>query len=195
MVLIPFQPTTGETVGNILGFSSKRVTDFNRVSRIASQAETQSRINEDSFNQQQAEEVVKGNFGNVRLTILQRAKEDKTYDPVSAVRAVAGASEALTFPRDLRREGTLRLGDTQARLLAALNVPTTQPSEMDRFRFRQSVEQRLGLTSPSPTGLQTAQVMDELRRQNPTASRAELRRQTSLLLRGRRQQTLALPPE
>lgn len=190
-----FTPTLGEKVGIVLGFQPKRLTDYNVASRIAQQADDNIKTREGQFHQQQAEEVLKGNFGSVRQVLQQRIREDKKYDPVQAVRAISSAAEELTFPRDLRREGTVRASDVRGQLLSTFNLPSTQPSETDRLRFRQNVQQRLGLNTTSPTDLQTAQLVDQLRAQNPTASRSELRQQVSLLLHGRRQRNFSLQSE
>ena len=190
-----FTPTLGEKVGIALGFNPKRLSDFNSASRIAKQADDNIKAREGQFHQQMGEQVLKGNFGNVRAELQRRIREDKTYDPHAAVRAIASAAEGLTFPRDLRREGTVAGGDVRSKLLASFNLPPSGPSEEDRLMFRQGVQQRLGLVAPSPMGLPTARVMDELRRQNPAASRAELRQQATLLLHGRRPRTLGEPVE
>jgi hypothetical protein len=190
-----FQPSLGETAGMVLGFQPKRLTDYNVASRLAKQAQDNTTRQEGQFHQQMAEEALKGNFGTVRSNLLQRTQEDKTYDWQSAARAVARATEELTFPRDLRREGTLRSSDVRSRLLSTFNLPPNAPNETQRLQFRSQIEQRLGLTATRPRDLQTAQVMDELRRRNPDAARAELRRQAALLLRGPRLQMLPTPGE
>lgn len=190
-----FTPTFGEKVGIALGFNPKRLSDFNAASRIAKQTDDNIKRREGEFHQQMAEQVLQGNFGSVRQALQQKTREDKGYDPQAAVRSIASAAEGLTFPRDLRREGIAAGGDIRSKLLATFNLPQTGPSEVDRLNFRTQVGQRLGLPATSPMGLQTAAVMDELRRQNPEASRAELRQQATLLLHGRRQRTLALPTE
>jgi hypothetical protein len=191
-----FTPTIGETVGIGLGFQPKRLSDYNAASRMAKQSDDNIKRREGDFHQQMAGEVLKGNFGTVRQALQQRSREDKTYDPREAVRSIAGAAEELTFPRDLRREGTVGGSDVRDKLLATFNLPPVgQPSEVDRLNFRQNVQQRLGLVGSSPTDLSTATVIDQLRQQNPASSRAELRQQATLLLHGRRLQTYPLQQE
>jgi hypothetical protein len=190
-----FTPTLGEKVGIALGFQPKRLSDYNTASRIAYQADDNIKRREAQFHQEMASEVLKGNFGTVRQSLLQRAREDKTYDPAQAVRSISGAAEELTFPRDLRREGTVGAADIRSKLLSTFNLPQVQPSETDRLKFRQGVQQRLGLAATSPTDLQTAQVVDSLRSKNPEANRSELRRQASLLLHGRRLGSFSLSGE
>jgi hypothetical protein len=191
-----FKPTAGEMAGIALGFQPKRLSDFNAAQRITRQAQDNITSRENQFHQSNAEQVLSGNFGNVRNAVLQRAAEDKTYDVHNAVRSIARAAEELTFPRDLRSEGPLRGADARSRLLATFNLPQNQPSEMTRLQFRSQVERRLGLVQgQSSKDLQRAQLVDELRQRYPAASRAELNRQASLLLTGPRPQTLASPVE
>jgi hypothetical protein len=191
-----FKPTAMETAGIALGFQPKRLSDFNAAQRITKQAEDNITRREAEFHQTNGQEVLKGNFGSVRNAILQRAREDKTFDVKNAVRGTAKAAEELTFPRDLRNEGTLAAGDARTRLLSTFNLPQNQPSEMTRLQFRNQVERRLGLIpSISSKDLQTAQLVDELRKRYPNQSRAQLNRQASLLLSGPRPQTLASPTE
>ncbi len=179
-----FQPTAGETAGIMLGFNPKRLSDFNVASKLSDQAQTIQNRRTGQEHQQMAEEVLKGNFGNVRQELLARAKSDKNFDPREAVRAISRMAEDLTFPRDLRREGTLSTSVARARLLQALNVKGDgQPTEVDRLKFRQSIEQRLGLPlSVGQRPLAEAQLVDQLRERYPNASRLELRRQASQLL-------------
>jgi hypothetical protein len=190
-----FTPSLGEKAGIVLGFQPKRLSDYNAAQRMSTQADANVKRREGQFHQQQAEEVLKGNFGSVRQALQQRIREDKTYDPVNAVKAISGAAAELTFPRDLRNVGPAGSADVRSKLLATFNLPATQPSETDRLRFRQGVEQRLGLPTTSATDLQMATVMDQLRRQNPLAARAELHQQATLLLHGRRPRTLSSPTE
>lgn len=190
-----FTPTLGQGVGMALGFQPKQLTDYNAAARMARQTDDNIKRREGEFHQRMAEEVLKGNFGNVRQELQQRIKQDKTYDPMNAVRSIAGSAEELTFPRDLRREGPLAAADPRTKLLSTFNLPATQPSETDRLKFRQNVEQRLGLPVTSSTDLQMATVMDRLRQQQPMEARAELRRQATLLLHGNRPRTLLTPEE
>lgn len=178
-----FTPTVGETAGIALGFNPKRLSDFNAASRIESQNQDVARRKEGQFHQTQAEDVLRGNFGTVRQTLLQRASTDKTFDPQAAVKSVAAAAEDLTFPRDLRREGTLGTSGTRARLLSTFNLPPSAPSEVDRANFRLQIEQRLGLRVDPRRELRVAQMVDKLQRQNPTATRSELRRKVAGMLR------------
>jgi hypothetical protein len=180
-----FQPTVGESVGLALGFQPKRLSDYNTAARIAEQSQTVASRRVGQERQALAEEVLKGNFGSVRQTLLAKAQEDKSYNPAEEVRAIARASEELTFPRDLRREGSRSTSSERERLLQSFNLPPNSTSEVARLQFRWQIQQRLGLPSVSKAELQRAQVIDQLRQQNPTATRSELSRQADLLLRHR----------
>lgn len=188
-------PSPGEVLGITLGFQPKRLSDFNAADRMARLSQSNVSRAEQQFHQQQAEEVMKGNFGNVRQALLARAKENADYDPVTAVRSISSAAEQMTFPRDLRREGTTLATGPRERLLATFNLPPSQADEATRLQFRHQIEQRLGLATRSSRDLLTAQVVDQLRRQQPDATRADLRQQATRLLRAPRTRTLAEPQE
>lgn len=187
-----FDPSVGEQVGVALGFQPKRLSDFNAASRIAKQTEDVSRLRTGQFHQTLAEDILKGNFGSVRQALLSKAQADTNYDPVSGARAVAKAAEDLTFPRDLRREGSTSTSAVRSRLLGALNIPATNVSEVDRLNFRSGVERRLGVPSAQPSAQeqQIASLMDALRRRDPLATRVELRSQAEKLVRRSRLSTL-----
>jgi hypothetical protein len=189
-----FDPTFSETTGIALGFNPKRLSDFNAASRIAKQSEDVANRRMGQFHQKLAEDVLKGNFGSVRQTLLAQAQNDKSYNPADGVRAVARAAEELTFPRDLRREGSLKTSQGRTRLLDVLNVkPSSQVSETERLNFRTQVEQRLGLPSRvSMSDAQTANLMDQLRQQYPEATRVELRQRVNQLIRRQRLHTLSV---
>jgi hypothetical protein len=180
-----FQPTVGESVGLALGFQPKRLSDYNAAARIAEQSQTVASRRVGQERQALAEEVLKGNFGSVRQTLLAKAQEDKSYNPAEEVRAIARASEELTFPRDLRREGSRSTSSERERLLQSFNLPPNSTSEVARLQFRWQIQQRLGLPAGSKAELQRAQVIDQLRQQDPNATRSELSRRADLLLRRR----------
>lgn len=189
-----FEPTAGEKLGIALGFNPKRLNDFNAAQRVAEQNRLVETRRAGQFHQSLAEEITRGNFGTVRAKLLERAQSDKTYDPVEGVRSVARAAEEITFPRDLRREGTVGTSSARSRLLSTFRLDPSDVSEVARLQFRQQTQQRLGL--PVTTGRETliAQLMDQGRQLQPTATRAELRRQAELMLRRGQPQTLALQP-
>lgn len=190
-----FNPTVGEQAGIALGFQPKRLSDFNAADRMRQLTDQNSRNRESQFNAGQAEDVVKGNFGNVRQQLQGRMRDDKNYDAPSAVRAIAQNAEDLTFPRDLRREGTQRTGADRSRLLSSFNLPAVAAvSEVDRLKFRQQVEQRLGLAQPQDRAAYShAYLMDQLRRSNPDALRSELSSEADRVLHGRRRTASLLP--
>jgi hypothetical protein len=186
-----FKPTTGESVGIALGFNPKRLSDFNAASKIVDQSQTVSNRRAGQEHQQLAEEVLKGNFGTVRQSLLSKAQTDTNYDPREGVRAIARSAEDLTFPRDLRREGTLNTSAARGRLLNALNIsPSSGASEVDRLKFRQEIERRLGVVPSSNQELATAMLMDQLKAKYPEASRVELRNRAGQLLHVRNSQLL-----
>lgn len=190
-----FEPTAGEKLGIALGFNPKRLNDFNAAQRIADQQRLVSTRRDAQFHQSLAEEITRGNFGSVRAKLLERAQSDKDYDPVEGVRSVARAAEELTYPRDLRREGTSRTSSARSRLLSAFRLDPADVGEANRLAFRQQVMTRLGLPATSQREVLTAQLMDQFRVQQPSATRAELRRQAELALRRTPARTLASPEE
>jgi hypothetical protein len=189
-----FKPTTGETVGIALGFNPKRLSDFNAASKIVDQSQTVANRRSGQDHQRLAEESLKGNFGTVRQEILAHAQQDTSYDPRETVRAIARSAEELTFPRDLRREGTLSTSKSRERLLSALNItPSASASEVDRLKFRQEIERRLGVVPTSNQELATAMLVDQLRSRFPDESRVELRHRAGQMLHLSR--TTSLLPE
>lgn len=189
-----FQPTVGEQAGIALGFQPKRLTDFNVANRIAEQNQLVSTRREGRFHQQQAEEVKAGNFGSVRQTLLERAKSEPGYNPREAVRSIAQAAEELTFPRDLRREGTARTSRDRSQLLSTFNLSSAEPSEVDRLNFRQGIQQRLGLPPQRGSSeLRAAQMIDQLQKDNPSATRSQLRQMVEQTLHSNRQTSSLLP--
>lgn len=187
-----FSPSPGETMGLALGFQPKRLSDLNAANRMLQQSEEVANRREGQWKQQQAEELLKGNFGTVRQALLERSANDKSYNPVDAARRVVQAAEELAFPRDLRREGVSNMGSVRSSILRSFGVSASAPSEMDRLKFRLGMEQRLGVPpSDRSAEAQLAQVMDSL---PADLTRSERRRRAMILLRGQRAQpTLSLP--
>lgn len=181
------QPTLGETLGLGLGFQPKRLVDYNTADRLAQAGEHLEVVRKGQENQQLAEQTLKGNFGTVRAALQDKVSTDKTYNPASAVRQIAQAAEDQTFPKDLRREGTAATGGSRSQLLGTFNIDPSNPSEVERLKFRKQIEQRLGLNTSDPSELATAQLMDQLRAAQPNATRAELRSQVMQALRRRPQ--------
>jgi len=96
---------------------------------------------------------------------------------------VARAAEELTFPRDLRREGTSKTNASREKLLRAFGMEPGQVNEVQRLTFRKQLEARLGLRATSDRELKLAAVMDQLRQQDPTATRLQLRAAAERALR------------
>lgn len=177
-------PSVGERLGLSLGFQPKRLSDQNAASRISTQATEVVNRQKNQENQDFAQEVLKGNFGNVRQQLIVRSQADKSYNPQDAVRAISRSAEEQTFPRDLRREGTLGTNNSRASFLNSFSNLSSPPSEEARFLFRQQIEQKLGL-SPGRGGseLELVRLVDRLRLAQPTASRSELQAAAQLALR------------
>ncbi len=179
-------PTPGEKLGAVLGFNPKRLSDFNVASRISALNDKVEGRREGEFRQQLGESVVKQlatgstDFRDVFATLKQRAQQEPGYDLENAVRGIAKAAEELTFPRDLRREGT---GSNRNRLLDLWNIDPNKPTEVSRLLFRKQIEARFGLTGASKQALQMAQVVDQLQARNPGLSRAEAKSQAEAILK------------
>lgn len=168
------EPTRGEYLGAFLGFQPKRLSEQNAASRMLKQSEEVLRTQESRFRTQQAEEILRGNFGTVRQELRARKQETPEYDEVGAVQAIARAAEELAFPRDLRREGTTRGSGKRSKLLEAYGMEA-KATEVQRLQFRKKVEQGLGLQSDIRQELQVATLMDQLRLRDPDATRLELK--------------------
>lgn len=168
-------PTPGEYVGALLGFQPTRLSQQNSAARMLKQSEEVIRTQESRFRQAQAEDALKGNFGSIRQELRARKEQEKDYDDVAAVQAIARAAEESAFPRDLRREGTTQGSKVRGFLLQSFGSQGGQASEVDRLRFRKEIEQRLGLQSDGKEELKIAMLMDQLKLINPGATRLELK--------------------
>lgn len=169
------QPTPGEQIGQALGFSPTRLSQYNAADRMAEQSEHLAIVRTGQENQRLAGEALKGNFGTVRAALQNQIQSDKFYNPQDAVRAIARAAEEMTFQKDLRREGSQRDMDSRKQLLGSFQIDPSSASEVARLQFRRGIEQRLGLTTTSNREVQMAQLMDQLRAHDPNATRSALR--------------------
>lgn len=179
-----FQLTPGEKVGKLLGFKSKRTSDANAAAHMLAQSDFIQKQRDGQWQNQQAEDALKGNFGNVRAALRDKLQEDSNFDVKTAVGGIARATEEQTFPRDLRSEGTTEQSPDRRAVLNAFQINPQATSEMSRYNFRSQLKQRLGVMADSQNELITAQLMDSLRASNPFATRAELRRMASAKLSG-----------
>jgi len=172
-----FTPTPGEVLGQSIGFKPKRLSDANAADRMLRASEDVAQRRDHQQSNQLAERALAGEFGTVRQTLLSRAQTEPQFDPVAGARQVAQAAEALSFPRDLRREGTQRLSAQRSKMLSSFGVKAGDASEVARLQFRWQIEARLGV--PPSAGrnseLQQAQLIDQLALKNPGLSRLELR--------------------
>ena len=181
------EPTTGEKAGLILGFNPKRLSDFNAAQRMSELSDKNSNREENDFRYQMAEEVQKGNIGSVKAAIKLRAQEKPDYDVETTIRGIARTIEELEFPRDLRREGS---NSGRSKLLSMWNLERSQPTETARYQLRKQVEAQFGLMPTGTSELTVARLMDQLRQQNPGATRSELRRMAERLSGRLERQTL-----
>jgi hypothetical protein len=110
--------------------------------------------------------------------------ENPKLDVAGEVRQIAKYAEDQAFPRDLRREAK---GDNRSELLRMWNLAPSMPTEEQRLQFRMKVEQQFGVRGDSGKALVNARMMDELRKQRPDATRAELR---AMLPRAQRPQPM-----
>jgi hypothetical protein len=178
--------TTGDVVGSALGVNPTKVSQFNVASRIVDRADEHLNREESSFRQRLAKLALQGQFGTVKMEVLARSQEQgESYNLKNALVAIAKSAEEQAFVRDLRREGTTAGADMRERLLKTFSLPESGATEADRVRFRQQMLTQLGVPMDQERAAQTAELMDQLRQRNPTATRLELKRQAEKLLRGR----------
>lgn len=176
-------PTPGEQLGIALGFNPKRLSDFNAASRMAQTADTLVRQENQEFIEDMTAQAMKGNFGTVRGYLISRAQQDETFDWKQAARDIALTAEAQTFPRDLRNEGTRASAKAREKLLSTFRLDNQAPNESARLQYRAEILKRLGVPADLSQEAQVAQLVDQLRAENPTATRAELRRAAERALR------------
>lgn len=185
------QPLTlGEKVGVVAGFQPTRTRDYNVADRLAQQEQTLAKQRSGQETQQLAEQALKGNFGTVRAGIQAQQSSDKSYNPVDGVKGIARAAEEMTFPKDLRREGSRTDMDSRKQLLSSFSLDPSATSEVARFQFRTALQQRLGLMAVDKDELVKAQLMDQLRQSDPTATRSALSAAATAALRRSQPSTL-----
>lgn len=165
-----------EKGGIILGFNPKRLSDFNALDRIARLNQDNRQAEKNVWIQELADMVVKGNFGYVRNELTKRMQSDPEFKAQDAIKSISSTAEALTFPRDLRREGTKTDAESRSLLLRNFGLVGQPSNEKTRILFRQKIEQQFGLISRDRSALTMAELMDQLLTANPTMTRAEARR-------------------
>jgi hypothetical protein len=176
--------TPGEGLGLALGMRPTRLRQFNDAQRMEKQAEEQDAIRKGRWRQKAAQQVLKGEFGSVMGELKSQLAENPKLDVAGEVRQIAKYAEDQAFPRDLRREAK---GDNRSELLRMWNLAPSMPTEEQRLQFRMKVEQQFGVRGDSGKALVNARMMDELRKQRPDATRAELR---AMLPRAQRPQPM-----
>jgi len=172
-----------EKAGIAIGFNPKRLSDFNALDRIARLNQENRQAEKNVWIQELADMVVKGNFGYVRNELTKRMQADPEFKAQDAIKSISSTAEALTFPRDLRREGTKTDAESRSLLLRNFGMVGQPANEKTRILFRQRIEQQFGLISRDRTALSTAELMDRLLTENPTMTRAEARRTVEKHLR------------
>lgn len=165
-----------EKGGIILGFNPKRLSDFNALDRIARLNQDNRQAEKNVWIQELADMVVKGNFGYVRNELTKRMQSDPEFKAQDAIKSISSTAEALTFPRDLRREGTKTDAESRSLLLRNFGLVGQPSNEKTRILFRQKIEQQFGLISRDRSALVMAELMDQLLTANPTMTKAEARR-------------------
>lgn len=169
-------PTPGESVGVMLGFQPKRLSDLNAARRMAELSESNESKREGTFRQEMAEETLRGNIGTVKAELRQRLNADPAFDVREAVHGIARAVEEQSFPRDLRREGG---SDTRSRLLQSFGLVDlpAKASETSRLNLRARIIQMFDRGySPGRQEIALAQLMDQISQQEPSLTRREVRR-------------------
>ena len=165
-----------EKAGIAIGFNPKRLSDFNALDRIARLNQDNRQAEKNVWIQELADMVVKGNFGYVRNELTKRMQSDPEFKAQDAIKSISSTAEALTFPRDLRREGTKTDAESRSLLLRNFGLVGQPSNEKTRILFRQKIEQQFGLISRDRSALTMAELMDQLLTANPTMTRAEARR-------------------
>ena len=178
--------TPGETIGVALGFTPKRVADYNAANRQAAQAQKVQTAQEKKFNESLVAEVEKGNFGTIQQVLNERARTDPKFDPQAAARTIAKAAVEMQFPKDLRRQYK------QSNILKTFNIPASMPNEVARAQYEMQVLQHLGVPMRK-RDLQMATIMDTLRAKYPEATRWELQKEAEKILKPKVQTLLPEP--
>lgn len=167
------KPTFGEQFALAVGFRPKRVSDIQDAKRIESRSQEIEKRETMQFNNQLADALEAKDQGTLKTLLQQKAAQDDTFDPRSAIRAASVIVENRTMPVDLSR--TVR-SEGAGSLLQSFQIGSQGPSEVQRLQLRKSLEASTGipgLGTMSPRDVMTAQQVDLLTKQGMTREQAK----------------------
>lgn len=167
-----FKPTVGEKIGMALGINPKRLSDRNTANRIIEASDRLAKERKSKEYAKLADEVMKGNFGSVKLYLEEEKKKNFEFDINAAINSIVSYAIDKTFPKSL----TETAGPESAMLMKAFKLDGKPVSQEVKVTFEAELKRRLGGAEVSKTRLQSAKLIDQLRIKFPTATDFELRR-------------------
>jgi hypothetical protein len=160
-----FDGTTTEKAFRLLGYTPTRERDIREQQRVLARTEEISKRELNGFYRGLADRTLTGDLAGVRDALLQRQRDDYSFDARAGLRVVAKLAEQQTSPVDLRSGGNLRTADDRQQLVRTY-ATSGGPSEVERLTRRAEIERMVGLPGAgviSPTEMRVAQMTDHLR--------------------------------
>ncbi len=154
--------TAGEAWSQGLGFTPRRVHEFQELNAMKIRAEAVAALEQKKFHSDQAAQLMNGQVGAVRSALIQRAHDVENYDPTSGAKQIAELVKQRSEEFDPSREGSLSGGTySVGQLFDNPNVEST--SEVQRLRQKQALVQSLGFRpSLGLSSLREAELVDRL---------------------------------
>jgi len=163
-----------------LGFTPKRVADFQELDQMKRRAEKVHSLDQKKFHEDMAARLVSGDQETVTQQLMQRTRDLPGYDPREGARRIAELVQQREIPYDPLRSGSktsrsYTIGELFDRTMGGRDQgQAAQPSETERYFQRLGIQQRIGFPEPPSSGtMKEAQLVDMLLRQNPVMSRQE----------------------
>lgn len=159
--------TTSEAGLQALGFTPRRVAEFQQLNAMQKRAEAVHSLDQKQFNESMAEKVMSGDITSVQSALLARAQSVENYDPREGARQIAQVVQQRTLPFDPTRTGS-RTGRTYDVGHLYPRTPDMSNTEVARLFQMHDLARSIGFPSPVTKGETTeATLVDQLLATNP----------------------------
>lgn len=168
-----FEPSETEKVLTSIGFRPKRLSQFREQQRLAERTDRIAAEDLRVFHGDLAKMLLSGQQDQVRALLLQRAQEDKLYDPRAGLRLVVQAAQDMSVPIEPFRRGS-RASIVAREDLSKTFPPSARPPETALLVQRKAMERSVGIRGSGQLSrheLTVAQMTDQLLALNPTMTR------------------------
>lgn len=172
-----FEGTDTEKAFRLLGYTPTRERDVREQQTILKRSQDIASQDLSRFYSQQADQIGAGNYAGVRDALLQKQRQDYTFDARAGLRKIAQVSEERLNPTDLRNQGSARTADDRQQLLRTYQSQGGT-TEVQRLQQRSNIERMVGIQGAghiSPTELRVAEMVDHLTTVYPTMTIDQVR--------------------